>query len=145
MFKSRRHRSHSLPQGKLALIVAGLLFVIASIAVIVFMFSHGLSTIAQDQLTAIRENDLQKAYAMTTAGFRNQTTFQTFKEYIDSYPVLRQNKAVDFNEVKIEDDFGYLHGSIEAKDGSVMEIEYQFVKEDGKWKIQAIRLSPVEE
>lgn len=142
MITAIRHRYDLPSKGKMALILAAVLFVITTIAVIIFLFSHGLSTIAESQLTAIRDHDLQKAYAMTTNAFKNQTSFEIFKEYINAYPVLSDNKSVDFNEVKIEEDFGYLSGIITAKNGNTMQIEYQFIRENGKWRIQAIRLSP---
>lgn len=135
----------SSSKSTIRLVLSAIAFLVFATTVIIYLFNHSLTDIAKNQLVAIRENDLQKAYAMTTTAFKEQTSFDAFKQYIDTYPAMRHNVDVSFNDMELENDFGYVKGIVTGKDGTNMIIEYQFVKEDSRWMIQGIRLSTLEE
>lgn len=68
-----------------------------------------------------------------------------FKTTIADHPILKDFTHVKFTESKtVENGVGYTVGTIEDKNNNVMKIEYQIVKEDGQWKIQAFRVTKPE-
>ncbi|EKD71761.1 MAG: hypothetical protein ACD_46C00103G0002 [uncultured bacterium] len=131
--------SHS--RGKAMKIILGILGAIVLIIILAMYFTQGIADTARNQIQAIRDGDIDKAYSMTSKAFQQVTSLETFKSFINNYPVLKKNKDISFNERKIEGSFGYLSGTIEGQDGSKMMIEYQLVKENDEWKIQAMKLS----
>lgn len=122
------------------------LFVFCMLGFLLMKYFLGtITSLPGQQIQAIRDGDLQKAYAMTTNDFQKETSFKEFKDYVDHYSVLKDNKKVIFDEKKVHDEQAYFKGVIEANDGSQMEIEYQLIKEDKVWKIQGMRLSVLED
>lgn len=116
--------------------------IVVAIALALF-FTRGLGEAAREQLSAIKAGDLQAAYSMTSKAFQEATTFDRFKKVVEANAVLVHYSDATFTERRIENGVGYLKGTIKSTDGAQMQIEYQLVKEDDKWKIQAFRLSPV--
>jgi hypothetical protein len=95
----------------------------------------------QNQLQAIREGNLKKAYDFTSAEFRNVTTPEDFAEFVASYPVFSKNKNINrqnlfLRKVKI----GTFEGSLEGPDGSNLRVEYNLIRENNDWKIIGIKL-----
>jgi hypothetical protein len=122
------------------------LFAIITIAFLwAFLFTTSISDIAGQQLTAIKRDNLEKAYAYTSSAFQEHTSFEQFKTFVDSYPVLKNFQRVRFIEKRVDDGAGYLYGKLIAKDGSKSTIEFQLMKYHHEWKIQALRLAPASE
>ena len=132
-----------LANGKAMKIILGILVAIVLIVFLALFFTRGLPDAAREQLSAIKSGDTAVAYSMTSKAFQQESSMDDFKKFIDKYPVLHDYKDITFTERKIENGLGYLNGTIEGTDGSKMQIEYQLVKENDKWKIQAIRISDV--
>ncbi|MDX1900742.1 MAG: DUF4864 domain-containing protein [Gammaproteobacteria bacterium] len=128
-------------QGRARNIILGILAVIVVAIVLALYFTRGLADAAREQLSAIKSGDVTSAYNMTSAAFKQATSMDDFKKFVDSYPVLSNYKDVTFSERKVENGAGYLNGTIEGADGSQMKIEFQLVKEGSAWKVQAIQLS----
>jgi hypothetical protein len=131
-------------QGKVMKIILAILAVIVIAIVLLFYFTSGLSDAAHEQLSALKSGNIESAYNMTSKAFQQTTSMDNYKSFVEKYPILKNYKSVSFTERKIENGSGYLAGIIESADGSQMKIEYQLVKEDGKWKIQAMQLTPME-
>lgn len=131
-------------QGKVMKILLIILAIIVVAVGLVFYFTSGLSSTAEKQLSDIKAGNMEAAYSLTSKEFQQVTSIETFKSYVEKFPILKDYKSIKFTERKIESNVGYLAGTIEGTDGTKMKIEYQLVKEDGKWKIQAINLSKAE-
>ena len=93
-----------------------------------------------NQLDALRGNDIESAYNETSTAFKKATSLYTFKRFVNSYPGLSNNKEASFSERKFENDLGYVKGSLTDQNGGVIPIEYQLVKENDSWKILAINI-----
>lgn len=139
--KTNRIPPSLLPQGKALKVALWVLGVIVVAIVATMFLSHNISDVAKKQLRAIKSGNITKAYEMTTDAFQQQTSLDAFNKFVEKYPILKQYKSVSFTDKKVENDVGYLKGIIEGADNSKMQVEYQLVKDDGKWKIQAMRLS----
>lgn len=132
-------------QGKALAIILIIIAVIIIIGgILIFYFTSGFTHEARAQLDDIKAGNLDAAYYMTSTGFQKEVPIDTFKRLINEHPILKNFKNVSFTEKKVENGLAYIAGTIEDQDNTVMKIEYQFVKEDGKWKIQAFRLSKPE-
>lgn len=134
----------SCQQGKAMKIILAIIAVIVIGIALMFYFTSGLSDAAHQQLSAIKSGNIDSAYDMTSKAFQEATSLNAYKDFVEKYPILKDYKSVSFTERKIEKDSGYLAGTIKTDDGSEMKIEYQLVKEDDKWKIQGMQLSPIE-
>jgi hypothetical protein len=133
--------SLSSNQGKVMKIILAILAVIIIAIGLLFYFTSGLTGVANEQLSAIKSGNIEAAYGMTSSAFQKETSIENFKSYVEKYPILKNYKSVSFSERKFENSMGYISGVIEDTDGSKLKIEYQLIKEDGKWKIQGMRLS----
>lgn len=131
--------------GHLRKIVIGILILIlATVTIAFFWTSHDtIDGLAVKQLQAIKNGDISKAYALTSSAFQEATTFEVFTSYINSNAIFNNYKKITFSENKVIDNNGSLTGIIEGQDGGQMRAEYQLVKENNQWKIQAIRLAPL--
>lgn len=101
-----------------------------------------VTQVVEKQLNDIRENNPNKAYSYTSLDFQKATTLEDFKEFIEKNSDLKNNKAINFSSRSINHDVGYLRGSLTAKDGAVMPVEFKMVKENGEWRVLAIQLNP---
>src|SRR5262245_5257111 len=96
-----------------------------------------------DQLGALRRNDIDRAYSYCSLAFQKSTTRDDFLRMVEDYPVLKNAK--DFTSMDRSKNVGgltILKGTITGEDGSKLPAEYQLVRENDKWKIQSLKLSP---
>ena len=119
-------------------------FVVAIVAIIAIALfaTKGIAEVADQQLVALRAGDYAKAYSYTSKDFQNSTSLDKFKEFVDSYPSLKNNESSSFSTRKMENDVGTLEGTLKSKDGGVTPVVYKLVKENNEWKILSIQLNP---
>ncbi|WP_068471306.1 DUF4864 domain-containing protein [Candidatus Protochlamydia phocaeensis] len=116
--------------------------VIALIAVAAgILFTERLVDVIDNQLSALRQNDVSKAYyAYTSKDFQAATSLEQFRHFIQAYPAFLQNQSAHFTQRSIENNIGTLKGNLTSVDHVNTPIEYKLIKEDDKWKILSIRL-----
>jgi hypothetical protein len=124
--------------GKITLAVV--VFIIAALAFGV-LFTESLADIAKTQLKAIKNGDIESAYAMTSSAFQEETSLDQFRSFVSKFPILSTYKSIHLTEERIDDGMGYLIGKLVGPDGNETTIEFQLAKAGRQWKIQAIRLS----
>ncbi len=131
--------------GLKTVLISILVLILAGVVVSFFWTSRlqTIDSVAVKQLQVIKSGDLAKAYAMTSAAFKEATSYDIFSAYINSNSIFNDYKKITFSENKVTDNVGVLKGIIEGEDGGQMHAEYQLVQEDSQWKIQAIRLTPI--
>jgi hypothetical protein len=96
-----------------------------------------------DQLTALRHNDIDRAYSYCSISFQKSTTRDDFLKMVEDYPILKNAKEFSSNDrSKNVGGLTILKGTISGGDGSKLPAEYQLVRENDKWKIQSVKLSP---
>lgn len=121
-------------------IFIGIVVAIILIVTLALWATNDLLVPINNQLAALRNNDINTAYQETSTAFQQATSLKTFEQFVKIYPGLANNKEADFSERSYENNLGYVKGSLIAQDGGVMPIEYQLVKENDKWKILAINI-----
>ncbi|KTC81154.1 TM2 domain protein [Legionella cherrii] len=122
-------------------VFAWLLLYVGTIFMIIFFLISGLTYPINQQLSALKSGDLEKAYSYTSKDFQKATSLADFKKFINQYPSLKNNASAFFNERIIKNNIGIVKGTLTAKDGAKTPIEYCLIWEDGTWKILNIKLS----
>lgn len=100
-----------------------------------------MSKVAENQLKALSAGNVEDAYTLyTSKEFQAATSLDVFKQFLAQYPALSNYKEVSFPTRETTNDKGHMEGTLTTKDGATVPINYDFVSEDGGWKIQYIGL-----
>lgn len=135
---------------KLGLIIGSIVFwvvfSIGALAIFAAYLTHDLVSTAKGQLEALRENNIQQAYSYTSTEYQKAISLDRFKQWLDQFPELKNNKQVSFDERGINTytgflDSGFLEGTVISNEGKKVRIKYLFIKENGYWKILGITLN----
>ena len=102
--------------------------------------TSGLIIVVQDQLNALHQGNIKQAYSYTAKEFQQAIPLNNFKLFVEQFPALTDNESIHFAQRGIENSSAYLQGIATAKNGTQTKIRYQFVKQDGAWKILAIKI-----
>ncbi|MCB1149045.1 MAG: DUF4864 domain-containing protein, partial [Chlamydiia bacterium] len=99
-----------------------------------------LLNVIKDQLKAIRDGDLSKAYyGFASQEFQTNTPFDAFKQFIESYPIFgAQNRIIVGSSVK-EGNLRLMRLALSSMEETA-EVDYRLVNEDGKWKIWGMQI-----
>lgn len=97
--------------------------------------------VVEKQLQSLRTGDYSKAYlTFTTKEFRKQTSLDSFKQFIKNFPVFSKNKTLTLNEIHFENQVVSLKGVLTSLEDETYLVEYELIKEDGRWKILGIQI-----
>jgi hypothetical protein len=124
------------------MIAAGIGVFVVLLLALVFYLTSGLTGIVHKQLNALHHDDIAKAYSYTSKDFQSVTTIEDFQTFVEQFPSLKDNKSATFTEREIKNNVGVLKGTLTSKDGIENAVEYQLIKEDGKWRILGISMRP---
>lgn len=96
------------------------------------------------QLRALRDKDVNRAYYESVSeNFRKATSIQDFTKFIENYPIFFTHKNIDLAVQNRQDDRADVTVILDPNKEPVT-VDYQMIKEDGKWKVWNIRvISPV--
>ena len=97
--------------------------------------------VVNQQLTALRENDLEKAYSYCSSGFKQITNYQNFETFVQGNPHLKNSKEFTSSNRAIEQGVAKLKGTLVSLEGSTVPAEYHLVREGTSWKVQFIDLA----
>lgn len=95
----------------------------------------------EKQLKALQNKDIEKAYQLTSEGFKAATPFKEFKQFISQYPILIDNKS-EIKEHIFYKGAGKVHAVLQQGD-KTYHIDYTLSKEDGDWQIWGMQISDV--
>ena len=121
------------------LVIYILLF--GSITVIVGMATRGLATAGNNELTALRQGNIEQAYSYTSSEFKKGVNLDTFKTFVASYPQLHDNVSSTFNDIEYKDNNGSISGNLNMKDGTAVAVEIDLLKENSQWMINGINVN----
>lgn len=122
--------------------IIAILAVIALIGVTAgILFTERLVDTVDNQLSALKRDDINQAYYDYTAkDFQQTTSLEEFRHFIKSYPIFIHNQSAHFTERNVKDHVGTLKGHLTSEEHVKIPVEYKLIKEEGKWKILSIRL-----
>jgi len=123
-------------------ILIGVGVFILLLIILAFSATSDIVKVSEKQLNLISSGDLKGAYAMTSQEFQKSVTYDKFLKYVNNYEVLKNYKEHSFTSRETQGDMSIISGTITAKDGTIMPIEYRLIKESGEWKILSLDLNP---
>lgn len=103
--------------------------------------------IINDQLAALRNNDIQKTYTNTSKEFQDATPQKSFEEFIKNYPIFKENRSASFGEIKIDQQAILVPVTLNS-DSATADVEFSFIKQDKQWKLWSLNIlkqSPIAE
>lgn len=106
-----------------------------------FFSSNDLETVAKAQLNEIQKNQITKAYyEYSSSQFKNQISLDAFRNFINQNSGLKEFNSVVFHDIQKENNYGVAFGDLTAYNGTIIPIKYEFIKEDGDWRVLKIDL-----
>lgn len=103
--------------------------------------SKNLVKVIQDQISAIKQGELGRAYYdFTTEDFRKDSTFAQFSNFVNANPSLVFNSQVLFEDLKFEKNTAFFTVVLTATKGPSRRASYELVMDNGNWKIRRITL-----
>ncbi len=104
-------------------------------------------SLIENQLTALQGNQIAKAYKdYTSDQFKQVTSEEEFKYFVNGYPGFSQNKNAFFGNIeKKPQGVSSIQGTLISANGETMNVEYDLIKENGIMKIIGIRVFTVQQ
>ncbi len=99
----------------------------------------------KENLNLIKEGKLEKAYSLTSSGFKEETSSEIFKKFISQHPGLENYKSISFYKKEKNDDIIIFEGVLLTQEEKTIKIKYKVIKEDNKWKVHGIEILKEEE
>lgn len=98
-------------------------------------------TAITDQLNALKKGQYTEAYYDSTSrDFQEATSLEKFKDVIHAFPYLTQVKELKILQEEVQNVVATLKVALTTEDNFQFVMEYQLVKDDGKWKILYFKL-----
>ena len=99
-----------------------------------------INIIIKDQLEALKEGDYSQAYyAFVAADFQKSTSLQSFKDFVGSYPILREFQKMEIHDVVKEGDLRLVKVTlISPKEHA--EVDFRFAPEGKQWKVWGMQI-----
>ncbi len=115
-----------------AFLVAGAFYLYA----LPHLRSNTVYDIVEQQLKALKADQLKEAYYdYTSKDFQSANSFERFREFVHSLPVLKDYQKITFDNVHTEGDHSTLKAALETSGDLNGVILYELIQEGGKWKI----------
>lgn len=122
-------------------LIAGFLVYFILIFSLVMRLTTPLTNAVDGQLSALRAGDMTAAYAYMADNTKKSISINEFKQYMDKYPAIKSSVSASFPKREFNNNEGYIVAVLTMKDGSKVHVEYQLLKENGIWKISALRIA----
>ena len=95
----------------------------------------------QAQITAIRNGNYIKAYSdYTSTTFRQVTSQEEFDRFLKNHPIFHANRSAQFDDVAFDNNVAIYTGMLTAEDGNSVPVEFDLIKEEGRWKVLSIKV-----
>ncbi|MBU0498993.1 MAG: DUF4864 domain-containing protein [Gammaproteobacteria bacterium] len=122
---------------KVLLWIGGFIIFVIGLA----MFVTGdLQATVDSHLASLRSGDIESAYGQTSPEFKQATSLDAYKKFVETYPVLTKHSAFSFDSRGFENNRGQVMGHLTDGSNKLAKIEFQMVKIEDKWMIQGIDL-----
>lgn len=103
--------------------------------------NDAIKTVILAQLDAFRNQDYSKAYyAYTSLDFQNTVPLETFKIFVRKSPALYKNQSFILQNVTFSGVLAIVKGTLKTNNNIDVQAEYQFIQENGNWKIRKLEL-----
>ena len=101
--------------------------------------------VVKAQLEALKQKNYDKAYNDFIAKeVQKETTFETFKNFLKTYPAMINYQSINIKEPVIEGDAGQLVVELINEEGTT-DVDYTLALKEGVWKVMGIHISKLPE
>jgi len=94
----------------------------------------------KENLNLIKEGKLEKAYSLTSFGFKEKTSSEIFRKFISQHPGLERYKSISFYKKSKEDNVLIFEGVVLTNEEKTIKIKYKVIKEENIWKVHGIEI-----
>ena len=92
-------------------------------------------------LKDLRSKGVEKVYNdYTSKEFRKKTSLEEFKKMLEKFKLFSESTIFQFQSFFVEEGIASLGGDLYSETGKAVPIEFDFVQEDGKWKILGMQI-----
>lgn len=100
-----------------------------------------LTSIITDQLSALQQGDLSKAYyAYTSPDFQETSSRDVFVKFMQGHAIFKNNVRIGTPKITFKDTLATALVELESEQGEKKIVEYKFAYAQGKWKIMAMKI-----
>lgn len=132
--KKEHHPLRTLAIASLFLILLGVLAYLISLRLPGRWSGPG--RLVETHIKAINSGDFRNAYTHFTAGYQDQVSFQEFHSGFADFRDQLPCRSLKFNRVEASSRQAVVEGILTGRDGAVVPIHYELVKEKGEWRIR---------
>lgn len=98
-----------------------------------------ISILMQNFLRSVQKDDLNDPYTwLTSPFFRNATSFEQFKYFINTHPALTKNKAIYVGNSEVQYETAIVTLDITNLEGQSEKFDFYLMRDNGEWKILGI-------
>lgn len=130
---------NNVPQkkkGKVLKIVGIVFLCVVGLFSFVWLLTGKLVTVVENHFELLSSGNIEEAYTGVSQAFKDNTDLDTYKKLVtEDFPALSQYKTFSFSQRQIENNRGFLVGTMTTQSGTVYPVEIDFIKENGEWKI----------
>jgi len=100
---------------------------------------HELYSVVNSQLAAFRALDFSRAYYHVASDIQRKFSVPQFEQMIrHNYAAMTQQRRIEFGLVQVRNATALVQVFFFASDGNAQCFLYNFVAEDGGWKIEGV-------
>ena len=103
---------------------------------------RGPARAVNTQLKAINNGNYALAYTQFSRKFRTETSQQQFRQDLEPFATLLPYKDSNLSRISVDNGKAVVEGTLTARDGAIVPVNYQLIEEDGKWRIQSYQWTP---
>lgn len=106
--------------------------------------SDELHKVVDTLFSKLKEGSTKTAYdTLFSKEFKLVTSEKEFENFTNAYPILSQFSSYHLPKFEIQTHVVFLKGDIVSEEGTTWNLELQFVKEEGSWKILHMEVSAI--
>ena len=133
--------THPVPPSRKLKVFLGVILSALLITTVFILLSSDMTDTVKEQLKEIKAGRLSEAYQnYTSKSFQAATPFESFEEFMKTYPALAKNASVRFIDRTENDNSGELHALVETSEGNEVPVFFKLVYEGDKWRVLSMKV-----
>src|SRR5437868_2238150 len=90
---------------KLGKFLLGVLLVIVIMIGFSFYVSQGITHLIEQQLTAVKNNNIEEAYSYMSTDYKQTHTADAFRTFVTNHPAMKNNASLSFKADNLDEDY----------------------------------------
>jgi hypothetical protein len=102
--------------------------------------SQGAIAVVRRQMFALREGNVEQAYALFSADYRSEMTLPRFRRWLERQESLGAIQDVRIWRRSVSRGAVDLWGSLEDGQGHALAVRYSLIREKGEWRVDSLQV-----